>query len=119
MDSKIEHTQQTHNGTKYHGEKMFGTMAANRHHDGHLPGRKVTNTTGWQPTCPCGHDAPIVPATVLDPFMGSGTTLLVATELNRDGIGIELKQEYIEMAKRRIMDRYPLFAYQSLEEQPA
>lgn len=79
--------------------------------------QRVMETTGWQPSCKCGHDAPIVPATVLDPFMGSGTTLLVATELGRDSVGIELKQEYIDMAKRRIMGKYPLFAYASLAEE--
>lgn len=41
---------------------------------------------------------------VLDPFMGSGTTLKVAKQLNRSGIGIELKKEYIEIAKQRIGD---------------
>ena len=41
---------------------------------------------------------------VLDPFLGSGTTLRVAKRLNRGGIGIELKEEYIEIAKKRIGD---------------
>ena len=39
---------------------------------------------------------------VLDPFLGSGTTLRVAKQLNRNGIGIELNQKYIEIAKSRI-----------------
>ena len=39
---------------------------------------------------------------VLDPFMGSGTTLKVARELGRNGIGIELNPEYIKMALKRI-----------------
>lgn len=39
---------------------------------------------------------------VLDPFMGSGTTALVAKKLGRHYIGIELNPEYIEMANRRI-----------------
>ena len=38
---------------------------------------------------------------VLDPFMGSGTTALVAQELGRKWIGIELNPEYIEIIKRR------------------
>ena len=38
---------------------------------------------------------------VLDPFFGSGTTGRVATELNRDYIGIELNPEYIEISKKR------------------
>ena len=45
--------------------------------------------------CPVG-------GTVLDPFAGSGTTLLVATQHHRKAIGIELNPEYIEIAKRRL-----------------
>lgn len=66
-----------------------------------------TQTTGWQPSCTC--DADVVPQTVLDPFLGSGTTLMVADQLGRDGIGIELNPEYAEMAKRRITNDAPLF----------
>ena len=39
---------------------------------------------------------------VLDPFLGSGTTLKVAKSLNLNGIGIELKKEYIDIAIHRI-----------------
>ena len=39
---------------------------------------------------------------VLDPMMGSGTTLAVAVKLGRSGIGCEIKPSYFEMAKRRI-----------------
>jgi DNA modification methylase len=60
----------------------------------------TSTTTGWRPTC--GHDGDPVPCTVLDPFAGSGTTLMVAEQLGRDSIGIELNPEYIEIAHRRI-----------------
>ncbi|MBC8438103.1 MAG: site-specific DNA-methyltransferase [Deltaproteobacteria bacterium] len=40
--------------------------------------------------------------TVLDPFMGSGTTGIVAKKLNRNFIGIELEEQYFEIAKKRI-----------------
>lgn len=39
---------------------------------------------------------------VLDPFMGAGTTGLVAKEKGRNYIGIELNEEYIEIANKRI-----------------
>lgn len=39
---------------------------------------------------------------VLDPFIGSGTTALVALKLNRNFTGIELKPEYINIAEKRI-----------------
>lgn len=41
---------------------------------------------------------------VLDPFAGSGTTLAVAAELGRSGIGCELNPDYIALAERRIKD---------------
>ena len=40
--------------------------------------------------------------TVLDPFMGSGTTALAAKTLQRNFIGIEISKQYIDMAKKRI-----------------
>ena len=40
--------------------------------------------------------------TVLDPFMGSGTTAVAAKRLNRQYIGIELSPEYCDMAEARI-----------------
>jgi len=39
---------------------------------------------------------------VLDPFMGSGTTGYVAKGLNRNFIGMELKQEYFDLATKTI-----------------
>ncbi len=40
--------------------------------------------------------------TVLDPFMGSGTTSLAARNLERSSIGYEINQEFIEIAKRKL-----------------
>ena len=42
--------------------------------------------------------------TVLDPFCGSGTTLVSAYNINRKGIGIDLSKEYYELAKERLLD---------------
>jgi DNA modification methylase len=39
---------------------------------------------------------------VLDPFLGSGTTAVVARRLGRRFVGIELHPDYVEMAKRRL-----------------
>ncbi len=42
--------------------------------------------------------------TILDPFVGSGTTIVVAEELGYTGIGIDLNSDYLEMAKQRILE---------------
>lgn len=47
--------------------------------------------------------------TVLDPFGGSGTTGIVASNHNRKAVLIELNTEYIEIAKQRIQDQGGLF----------
>lgn len=58
-------------------------------------------TTGWRPGCGCAAGEP-VPCVVLDPFLGSGTTVAVARELGRYGVGCELNQQYADLARIRI-----------------
>jgi DNA modification methylase len=57
-------------------------------------------TTGFKPTCDC--NAGTTPGVVLDPFGGSGTTSLVARQEGRRSIYIDLKDEYAELAMRRL-----------------
>ncbi|WP_456443358.1 DNA-methyltransferase [Caldithrix abyssi] len=50
--------------------------------------------------------------TVLDPFMGSGTTLFVAQKMARNAIGIEIVPEYFSMVKEQLeKEELPLFKY--------
>jgi site-specific DNA-methyltransferase (adenine-specific) len=58
----------------------------------------ATNDLGWSD---CGHGN-YRPGVVLDPFIGSGTTALVARRHGRHTIGIELNPEYAELAARRL-----------------
>lgn len=61
----------------------------------------MTNkTVAWKPTCQCNADT--IPATVLDPFSGAGTTCLAAARLGRHGIGLELNPEYVNLSIQRI-----------------
>ena len=46
---------------------------------------------------------------VLDPFSGSGTTLRVCQQLNRNAIGIELNSEYVKQIKERLEEKFEGF----------
>ena len=80
---------------RYSGVSMRNDGEDGRYHH-------ESTTLGWQPQCTCPEHKPI-PCLVLDPFLGSGTTLQVARWLGRNGIGIELNGEYASLAKERIM----------------
>lgn len=99
---------------EYHGEAVKeyeGTGAQNASDTK----RRILERMGqvrehsWVRSCDCPPSDP-VPATVLDPFLGSGTTALVADRLQRDCIGIELNPAYADMAERRIRGDAPLLA---------
>jgi DNA modification methylase len=69
---------------------------------------KQIETLGWQPTCKCCYKLndwtqryAATPCTVLDPFAGSGTTGMVALELGRKAVLIELSPKYVELIEQR------------------
>lgn len=78
--------------------KVDDTGKANRDKQRHVT---VYETNGWQPSCDCGI-AEKVPAVVLDPFNGAGTTGVAALEVNRNYIGMELVQSYIDISMKRL-----------------
>jgi site-specific DNA-methyltransferase (adenine-specific) len=108
------------------GRTTNGPRSTERRHES--PGRDVrmvksTETLGWSPSCDCFEESvpavdgnpphaerPLpVPATVLDPFAGSGTTLIVARSLGRRSVGIELNEEYCQLVEARTMQQSLLF----------
>jgi DNA modification methylase len=89
------------------GHNGQGPMAVGNGWQGVPRGTTERTTLGWSPSCAC--NAGVVPQTVLDPFAGAGTTLLVADRLQRNAVGIELSAAYIALAERRIASDAPLF----------
>jgi len=69
--------------------------------DGGLSKSYRRESKGWQPGCKCDAGEP-VPCVVLDPFMGSGTVAVIARELNRSSIGIEINPAYVKIIKKRL-----------------
>jgi DNA modification methylase len=79
------------------------------------PNRYITILTHrWQPTC--GHNGDPVPCVVLDPFGGSGTTGVVARNLGRNFILIELNPKYVDMQLKRVTDLFTELDIESEEE---
>lgn len=92
------------------GRRMLANIHARREsgepHDNPFPSAR---TVGWQPTCNCpgldgdhpGSDCaeednwPRVPCIVLDPFAGTGTTVVAAMAHGRSGIGFDISEEYV------------------------
>jgi len=63
--------------------------------------QSMAQCDGWEASCGCPEHVP-VPAVILDPFGGAGTTGMVAQRLGRRSILIELNPRYIDLARERI-----------------
>jgi DNA modification methylase len=91
-----------HGADAVQGQSQDGARRKQRYRDSWHP----PMTLGWAPGCE--HEDDRGSSTVLDPFAGSGTVGVVALRHDRDFIGIELSEEYCELARRRIVDDAPL-----------
>jgi DNA modification methylase len=97
-----------HLGKGYHDHSHDSTQGNSQSKS--MPNVKETYiTVGWSPTCSCPGNDGSGKCIILDPFSGSGTTVMVALRHGRRGIGLELNPEYVEMSKKRIIDDAPLF----------
>ena len=86
----------------WHPEKYGDTDESEKRLGRLQPQKSVYNTSKKVGYSDCGCNAGFKPGIVLDPFLGSGTTAVVAKKLGRDYIGIEINPEYVKLAKVRI-----------------
>ena len=78
-----------------------GCMRVERHIPREHPTQKPVGVMEW-----CIRQLPETAQTILDPFMGSGTTLVACAKMGRKGIGIELDPDYFDIACRRVEEAY-------------
>jgi len=105
---------------EYHGVNRVAEAARGRHGQSSVfntaarPGRELV---GWRPSCECNAGVP-VPAVVLDPFAGAGTTGLAADRLGRSAVLIELNPDYANMARERIDNDAGVFSAAAVHADP-
>ena len=80
-----------HRGTSVLSYGIVGQVSWGRLHPNEKPVKLMRDLIG---KCP--------PGIVLDPFMGSGSTLRAAKDLGRGAIGIEIDEKYCEIAAKRL-----------------
>jgi DNA modification methylase len=78
-------------------QKNMGDKKEERFH----PTQKPVGVMEW-----CIGHLPDTATTILDPFMGSGTTLVACAKLGRHGIGIEIDPDYFDIACERVQKAY-------------
>lgn len=78
-----------------------GMLRRERHIPREHPTQKPVGVMKW-----CIEQLPSGVETILDPFMGSGSTLVAAVQLGKKGIGIERERKYFDIACRRIEEAY-------------
>jgi DNA modification methylase len=104
-DLEHEHGRKTEVCAFYEGPDHFfpngrpvdvitGSRTGNDYHPTQKPVDLMRNVVEW------------TSGVILDPFMGSGTTLVACAKLGRKGIGIEIDPDYFDIACRRVEEAY-------------
>lgn len=102
-DLRHEHGRQTEVILYYRGPEhawpgkrpsdvVYAPRTGNRHHPTEKPVDLMRQVVSW------------TAGRVVDPFMGSGSTLVAAALAGQQAVGIELDQEYFETACRRVTE---------------
>jgi site-specific DNA-methyltransferase (adenine-specific) len=97
-DLELAWTNQDMNARSFHKTVKSASLEKNLQNAAH-PTQKPVSLMKWSINF-CKPN----PNLILDPFMGSGTTGVAATQLGRDFIGIEREEGYFDIACRRIED---------------
>ena len=102
---RVRIMKQDERGWKERAKKQSGPLKElvegdkRRNNDGYSGFATASRPEGFS-DCGCG--APFEPGIVLDPFCGTGTSLIAARQLGRRGIGIEISDSYLAQAVRRL-----------------
>jgi hypothetical protein len=67
-------------------------------------GHNDVTIVGYACSCGAPEDGNSKPAVVLDPFAGTGTTVMVAEALGRHGVGVDMSADYLRIARWRTTD---------------
>lgn len=108
VDVRNEPTQATNNAAKWSTVEI---AEGNGRHRRPIRTASSTAITGYACACPTP-DAPTRPATVLDPFGGTGTTAMAARGLGRHGISVDYSADYCRLAAWRVDNGPDLAAVQ-------
>jgi len=85
--------------SRYRPKSYAGNHGGNPYSNNQGQGYHESKEVGYSD---CGCNAGWDRGVVIDPFMGSGTTLKVARDMGRKGIGIEINKDYVGLALKRI-----------------
>jgi len=114
VEQRIDGTPRNEQGRYAEHEGGDGTNSWLSKTDTH--GTASANVLGYRPTCSHKHtQEEALPGIVFDPFLGSGTTVKVAQDLLRRGIGIDISMEYLDLqAKIRTGQGSPSNQFENL-----